>query len=401
MNIKLEYVWLDGYSPEPNLRSKVKVISTSKLVFDLNDIPEWNFDGSSTQQAEGSKSDCILKPVRLYHKPLSDRVYVFCEVTNPDGTPHETNLRSELGQEDESIWFGFEQEYFIRKNNGNVLGHDAQYVEPQGKYYCGVGSKVVGRDFVEEHLDFCLSHGIEITGVNAEVALGQWEFQVFSKGKLKACDYLWMSRYFLEKISEKYGYMVDIHPKPLRMGEWNGSGLHTNFSTDKMRNVGGEKYFQALFSSLESRREQHIKNYGSDNHMRLTGKFETQSIDKFSVGVSDRGASIRVPAQTVTNNWKGYLEDRRPASNANPYNVVFELIETLKMADELSEALNNMYSNVNMKKFDEIREKYNGIPSSDELLNEYRDDNDFEVDSETMKGWNIPSEEIKFGLNGK
>ena len=135
--------------------------------------------------------------------------------------------------------------------------------------------------------------------------------------------------------------------------------------------------------------------------MRLTGKFETQSIDKFSVGVSDRGASIRVPAQTVTNNWKGYLEDRRPASNANPYNVVFELIETLKMADELSEALNNMYSNVNMKKFDEIREKYNGIPSSDELLNEYRDDNDFEVDSETMKGWNIPSEEIKFGLNGK
>jgi glutamine synthetase len=401
MNIKLEYVWLDGYSPEPNLRSKVKVISTSKLVFDLNDIPEWNFDGSSTQQAEGSKSDCILKPVRLYHKPLSDRVYVFCEVTNPDGTPHETNLRSELGQEDESIWFGFEQEYFIRKNNGNVLGHDAQYVEPQGKYYCGVGSKVVGRDFVEEHLDFCLSHGIEITGVNAEVALGQWEFQVFSKGKLKACDDLWMSRYFLEKISEKYGYMVDIHPKPLRMGEWNGSGLHTNFSTDKMRNVGGEKYFQALFSSLESRREQHIKNYGSDNHMRLTGKFETQSIDKFSVGVSDRGASIRVPAQTVTNNWKGYLEDRRPASNANPYNVVFELIETLKMADELSEALNNMYSNVNMKKFDEIREKYNGIPSSDELLNEYRDDNDFEVDSETMKGWNIPSEEIKFGLNGK
>ena len=334
MNIKLEYVWLDGYSPEPNLRSKVKVISTSKLVFDLNDIPEWNFDGSSTQQAEGSKSDCILKPVRLYHKPLSDRVYVFCEVTNPDGTPHETNLRSELGQEDESIWFGFEQEYFIRKNNGNVLGHDAQYVEPQGKYYCGVGSKVVGRDFVEEHLDFCLSHGIEITGVNAEVALGQWEFQVFSKGKLKACDDLWMSRYFLEKISEKYGYMVDIHPKPLRMGEWNGSGLHTNFSTDKMRNVGGEKYFQALFSSLESRREQHIKNYGSDNHMRLTGKFETQSIDKFSVGVSDRGASIRIPQTTVKNGWRGYLEDRRPASNACPYMVTKQISESLKQVQQ-------------------------------------------------------------------
>jgi glutamine synthetase len=135
--------------------------------------------------------------------------------------------------------------------------------------------------------------------------------------------------------------------------------------------------------------------------MRLTGKFETQSIDKFSVGVSDRGASIRIPAQTVSNDWKGYVEDRRPASNADPYRIIFELVETLKMTDELNEALNNMYSNVNMKKFDEIREKYNGIPSSEELLNEYRDDNDFEVDSETMNGWNMPSEEIKFDVNGK
>jgi glutamine synthetase len=402
MNIKLEYVWLDGYQPEPNLRSKIKVINTDKLIFDIQEIPEWNFDGSSTQQAEGSKSDCILKPVRIYHAKLSDRVYVFCEVMNPDGTPHETNFRSKLEHEDENIWFGFEQEYFIQRGFGEgILGHDRRFVEPQGKYYCGVGSNVVGRDLVEKHLNMCLQHGITITGVNAEVALGQWEFQVFTKGKFKAGDDLWMSRYFLYKISEEYGYEITLHPKPLQHGEWNGSGLHTNFSTEKMRNIGGEKYFQALFSALESRKEQHIKNYGSDNHMRLTGKFETQSIDKFSVGVSDRGASIRIPAQTVSNDWKGYVEDRRPASNADPYRIIFELVETLKMTDELNEALNNMYSNVNMKKFDEIREKYNGILSSEELLNEYRDDNDFEVDSETMNGWNMPSEEIKFDVNGK
>lgn len=401
MKIKLEYVWLDGYEPEPNLRSKIKVIDTNSVIFTTSEIPMWNFDGSSTLQAEGSKSDCILKPVRLYHKPLTDKVYVFCEVMNPDGTPHQTNDRSRLHEEDDSIWFGFEQEYFIREGkNKPVLGHNSGPIENQGKYYCGVGSNVVGRKIVEEHLDMCLEHGIEVTGVNAEVALGQWEYQIFAKGKLKSCDDLWMGRYFLEKISENYGYSIEYHPKPLQHGEWNGSGLHTNFSTEKMRTEGGEKYFNALFSSLESRRDEHIKNYGSNNDMRLTGRFETQSINKFSWGVSDRGASIRVP-QSTFENWKGYIEDRRPASNANPYKIVNEIIETLKMTDELHEALNNMFSNVNIKKFDEIREKYNGIPSSNELLNEYRNDNDYEVDNETMDGSNIPTEEIRFNLNGK
>lgn len=370
---KIEYVWLDGYTPEPNLRSKIKVCNIN--ITDITSIPEWNFDGSSTLQADGDKSDCILKPVRLYREiGQSNKVYVLCEVMNPDGTPHETNQRAKLGEDDKEMWFGFEQEYFIREGKYKpVLGHREGSIEGQGKYYCGVGSNVVGRDIVEEHMDLCLSMGINITGINAEVALGQWEYQVFSTGKLKSGDDLWMSRYLMEKLSEKYGYYIEYHPKPLAYGEWNGSGLHTNFSTEKMRQEGGEEYFNSLLNALESRRDQHIEVYGSDNELRLTGKYETQSIDKFSWGVSDRGASIRIPLSTAKE-WKGYLEDRRPASNANPYEIIKVISETIDMANELAETTHRMYSNVDVKNFDEVAKKYNGILSSEELLKEYREE---------------------------
>lgn len=327
--VKLEYVWLDGYSPEPNLRSKVKIMNNRPHTIDQ--VPEWNFDGSSTMQAETGNSDRILKPVRMYENG-SNTIYVMCEVLNPDGTPHKSNHRASLGSEDTDMWFGFEQEYFIREGrNKPVLGHNISSIEPQGKYYCGIGVYVVGREFVERHTDLCLSYGIDITGTNAEVALGQWEYQVFSKGKLKAGDDLWLSRYFLYKLSEEYGYEIDLHPKPLTIGNWNGSGLHANFSTKEMREIGGEEFFKSIFDSFEKRHQEHIEKYGSDNDLRLTGKFETQSIDKFSWGVSDRGASIRVPKSTAEN-WKGYVEDRRPASNANPYEIIVEISKSLDLA---------------------------------------------------------------------
>ena len=376
MKVKLEYVWIDGYKPEPNLRSKVKIVDYESIkdAVQVGKLPVWNFDGSSTNQADTGNSDRLLNPIRIYTRynfPLKNStVYVLCEVLNPDGSPHDTNKRAKLNEEQEDLWFGFEQEYFIREEiNGTILGHKRNILKGQGEYYCGVGHNVVGRDFVEEHLDICLEYGINITGTNAEVALGQWEYQVFSKGKLKGGDDLWMSRYFLYKISEKYRYHIDIHPKPLTHGEWNGSGLHTNFSDDRMRNEGGYELFKSIFNSFGSRHEDHIKAYGSNNNLRLTGEYETQSIDKFSWGVSDRGASIRVPQETAKE-WKGYVEDRRPGSNADPYKIIKEIVTSLKTAEQIYEMRDMMNKDV---KIEGLSEKY-GTITNDELLSEYREE---------------------------
>jgi glutamine synthetase len=367
-------VWLDGYKPEPNLRSKVKIVNAETIGASIDSFPMWNFDGSSTNQAETGNSDRLLKPVRWYMSdqyPLENNtVYVLCEVLNPDGTPHESNKRSSIGEGFEDLWFGFEQEYFIREEvNGNILGHKRNILKGQGEYYCGVGHNVVGRKFVDEHLNMCLNYGINITGINAEVALGQWEYQVFSQGKLKGGDDLWMTRYFLFKIAEKYGYHIELHPKPITHGEWNGSGLHTNFSTDTMRLDGNKDYFMALFNAFETRHEDHIKAYGSNNNLRLTGEYETQAIDKFSWGVSDRGASIRVPQDTAKE-WKGYVEDRRPGSNADPYKIIREIVKSLDVTQKIYETKHMMTSYVDM---DGLTVKY-GTISNEELLKEYREE---------------------------
>jgi glutamine synthetase len=338
MLYKLEYVWLDGYQPEPNLRSKIKIIDLPMVRHYsvlTEKVQEWGFDGSSTKQAQGSSSDCILKPVQFYFDNYStDRIptiYVMCEVLNADRTPHVTNHR-DLLSDNPNLWLGFEQEYFLKHvYDKTIIGHNDK-VEPQGKYYCGVGGHVYGRSISEQHLEMCLSYGINVEGTNAEVALGQWEFQTFTMGSKKACDDLWMARYFLNKIAESYGLEVELHPKPLgKDADWNGSGLHTNFSNKRMREVGGKEYFEKIFYTFESRTKEHIAVYGSDNDMRLTGKHETQSIDKFSWGISDRGASIRVSPK-VASNWKGYLEDRRPASNANPYEITKVIQDSLEIA---------------------------------------------------------------------
>ena len=366
MKIKLEYIWLDGYSPEPNLRSKVKVVDAKlhevkgkKLHgVSLNDCPQWGFDGSSTKQAEGNFSDCTLNPVRLYPNPLNkgmlDSYLVFCEVLNPDGLPHDSNTRALLGGDDETdLWFGFEQEYTIMKEGKPIGLPKDGFPEPQGKYYCGVGNgQVNGRLFVEQHMENCIMAGIEITGINAEVMLGQWEYQVLGKGKLKSGDDLWVSRYILNQMSEDYGFNIEYHPKPVT-GDWNGSGLHCNFSNTKMREEGGKQYFDAIFKTFESRHIEHIKCYGSSNDMRLTGEHETQSIHKFSWGVSDRGASIRVPISTEKE-WKGYVEDRRPASNADPYRIINIINESIINSEELYKTLHNMYSDVKVS--DEVKE---------------------------------------------
>ncbi len=347
MKLKLEYVWLDGYQPEPNLRSKVKIFDYTPSNLNTlspqhakprpEELPEWSFDGSSTQQAEGNFSDLILKPVRVYADPLRMGFcyLVMCEVLNPDRTPHSSNTRSLIEKDSPAIWFGFEQEYVLRwfnKNSNRPVGFENfNPPESQGKYYCSVGHPYsAGRNISEEHLDACLSCGIQITGTNAEVMLGQWEYQIFGQGEQTAADDLWMSRFLLMRIAENYQIKVDFHPKPMGAEEdWNGSGMHTNFSNNRMRETGGEEFFNSICQVLEKTHDVAISLYGSDNHLRLTGKHETQSISKFSWGVSDRGASIRIPIST-SDKWLGYLEDRRPGSNADPYKITKYLSDSLE-----------------------------------------------------------------------
>jgi glutamine synthetase len=328
---KLEYIWLDGKKPVPGLRGKSLIKSFEKPPT-LADLPLWGFDGSSTMQAEGSKSDCVLKPVALYPDGAKkDGYLVLSEVMHPDGTPHSTNMRA-TAPDDPDIWFGFEQEYFLYKD-GRPLGFpkDGHPSIPQFPYYCGVGYKYMGsiaRTIVEEHLDLCLHAGINHEGINAEVAKGQWEFQIFGKGSHKAADDVWMARYLMSRLCEKYEVDVELYCKPIK-GDWNGSGMHSNFSTKYLRDVGGKEYLEALMKAFENNIAAHIAVYGPDNHLRLTGLHETQAIDKFSYGLSDRGASVRLPVNFIKNGYKGYLEDRRPNSEADPYQIVAQIVKTI------------------------------------------------------------------------
>ncbi len=328
---KLEYLWLDGYKPVPNIRGKTQIKEYSNFPT-LDQLPLWGFDGSSTQQAEGRSSDCVLKPVSVFFDSTrKNGVLVMCEVMMPDGvTPHPTNARATI-LDDPGAWFGFEQEYFFYKN-GRPLGFpESGYPAPQGPYYTGVGYKNVGdlaRQIVEEHLDICLDAGINHEGINAEVAKGQWEFQIFGKGSHKAADDLWTARYLMARLCERYEVDLQLHCKPIR-GDWNGSGMHTNFSTKHLREVGGKDYFEGLMKAFENNIAAHIDVYGPDNHLRLTGHHETQAIDKFSYGLSDRGASIRLPVNFIKNGYRGYLEDRRPNSVADPYQIVSRIVKTV------------------------------------------------------------------------
>ena len=317
-----EYLWLDGYQPESSIRSKIKATDESKP-------PDWAFDGSSTQQADGGSSDCLLLPVQTYDNPTASDYLVMCQVLSADQTTHPSNFRAAAAKVvTDEWWFGFEQEFFFTNKDGSPLGWEDGEPRPQGDYYCGVGANnVVGREISEIHLQACLDAGITLSGTNAEVALGQWEYQCFGKG-IKAADDLWVSRYLLYKIAEEFGVGVNIHPKP-KAGDWNGSGMHTNFSNEEMRTRGSEELFSSICDRLGEVHAEGIAAYGSDNDMRLTGLHETQSIDQFSYAVSDRGASIRIPVYTVQHNWNGYLEDRRPASNADPYKILAHIVGTL------------------------------------------------------------------------
>jgi len=346
LKVKAEYVWCDGAEGTPEkgllfneMRSKTKTL-TDSLGLDPKDYPDWSYDGSSTNQAEGNNSDLILRPVRIVPDPIrgEPHVLVMCEVFAPDGTPHPTNNRSKLEAiiDDAVIaadcWFGFEQEYtMLHKGSGTVYGWPAAgYPAPQGPFYCGVGAdSQYGRPLAEAHLEACMKAGITISGINAEVLPGQWEYQIGPVGPLDLGDEVMLSRWLLHRLGEDFGIVLTFQPKPVK-GDWNGTGAHTNFSTAPMRVPGGMAAIEAAIEKLSKTHAKHMAEYGYGNEERLTGKHETCDINTFRSGVADRGASIRLPLP-VTLKGYGYLEDRRPAANVDPYNVARLLIEsTLK-----------------------------------------------------------------------
>ena len=331
--IKAEYIWIDGNTPTPKLRSKTRILSGP--VTELAQIPGWSFDGSSTMQGKGHDSDRALHPVAFVPDPIrrGNHILVMNEVCYQDGRPHETNKRNYLVQmadrfQEHEAWFGIEQEYTFFEGRAPLGWPEGGYPAPQGPFYCGVGAdEVFGRDIVEDHMDACLHAGIQISGVNAEVMPGQWEFQIGPLGALAVADQLWIARWLLYRIAEDYGVNATLHPKPVQ-GDWNGAGAHTNFSTKEMRAEGGYRYVEAACKKLGTRHEEHIDVYGAHNDLRLTGLHETCSIHEFRYGASDRGASIRIPLDTVKQE-KGYLEDRRPSANMDPYAVCAIMLETI------------------------------------------------------------------------
>jgi glutamine synthetase len=331
--ITAEYIWIDGQKPTAKIRSKTKILDHP--VKSLGDVPEWGYDGSSTYQATGHFSDLLLRPVKSVPDPLhrENDILVLCEVLNPDGSVHWSNNRAHLRQvaekyKDHEPWFGIEQEYTFFEGNKPLGWPDKGFPAPQGGYYCGVGNdEVFGREVVEAHADACLRAGLHIVGTNAEVMPGQWEFQIGALGPLDIADEIWLARWLLYRIGEEFGVAATLYPKPVK-GDWNGAGAHTNFSTKKMREDGGMKYIEEAMKKLEKRHEDHIKVYGAHNEERLTGHHETAPLHSCRYGISDRGASVRIPMLTQKDG-KGYFEDRRPAANMDPYEVCSILIETV------------------------------------------------------------------------
>ncbi len=331
MAYQAEYIWLDGTEPTPLLRSKTKIIANGKTP------PIWGFDGSSTNQATGEHSDCMLNPVFSCPDPIrgGDNILVLCEVDNAkDGKPHVTNTRAASVKTAKKfakheMIFGIEQEYTFLKLDGSPLGFPpGGFPGPQGPYYCGVGAgRVAAREIIEEHTQACMDAGLMIEGTNAEVMPGQWEFQIGAADGVTVSDHLTVARWLLHRIAEDYDVVVSFAAKPMK-GDWNGAGAHTNFSTKAMREDTDMKAIEAACKAIGKKVELHVKNYGDDIESRLTGAHETAPYNKFSYGVSNRAASIRIPWQ-VERDGKGYAEDRRPNANCDPYTVTRLITETV------------------------------------------------------------------------
>ncbi|KAK4337434.1 hypothetical protein RND71_043638 [Anisodus tanguticus] len=344
--VQCMYVWIDGSGE--NMRAKTRTLNF--VPKSVEELPIWDFDGSSTGQSEGSNADVYLKPVAIYKDPFrgANNKLILCETISYDKKPNFANKRASCAEvmkkvADSQPWFGIEQEYSLLSGKNGINKHPLGWPEngflaPQGPYYCGVGAhRAFGRDVVEAHYRACMYAGIPISGENAEVMPSQWEFQVGPSEGINAGDDVWMARFILERVAEDFGIAVTFDPK-LISGDWNGAGAHTNFSTKAMRGPGGIKHIEEAIEHLRVNHTAHISNYdpkgGADNVRRLTGRHETGSYDQFSAGVANRGASVRIPRRVFDQGF-GYLEDRRPASNCDPYVVTEYLVRSSILKEKL------------------------------------------------------------------
>jgi glutamine synthetase len=350
----LEYIWIDANS---KFRSKVKIVDTLPI---LEELEIWNFDGSSTGQATGKDSEIFIKPYKIFNDWNNPSYYyVFCECIYPNGLPHITNTRHiavKYFQNPNVInletMFGIEQEFFVFKNGTPLIWNDTK-TEPQGDYYCGNGAKSIkGREYLNEVVKVLNVWDINITGYNFEVAPGQMEIQICEKG-IDASDNLIAARFVLTRLAEERGWDIDIIPKPSFLGtdDWNGSGCHVNFSTKDIReslltNPYSSLYsVAALITNMQTNHVNDIKFFGSENNkLRLGGKNETSSYDTFTYGIANRGSSIRIP-RTFVKNLKGYIEDRRPGSDMDPY-IVTQIITEYVFKEALPEDLEKIKNEI-------------------------------------------------------
>ncbi|WP_262690012.1 glutamine synthetase beta-grasp domain-containing protein [Kordiimonas aestuarii] len=338
-----EYIWLDGSKPTRQLRSKTRFVRADNASPKAIDFPIWSFDGSSTGQAEGSDSDCLLVPACVVRDPFREgnNYLVLCEVYDAAGKVHESNTRASLratlkaGAERQRPWAGFEQEYTLFQDERPLGWPVSGEPDAQGPYYCSVGADVAfGRAIAEEHAQKCLDADLLYYGLNAEVMPGQWEFQIGFRGignedpgLLNVADHVWLARWILHRVAEDHGVSVSFANKPVK-GDWNGAGMHTNFSTEATRAQEGMKAIEKAVERLGSKHAEHIAIYGDGLAERLTGQHETCSINEFRAGTADRGASIRIPLP-VQEKGHGYFEDRRPGANADPYEVAAKIAATV------------------------------------------------------------------------
>lgn len=336
--IEAEYIWTGGGG---EFRSKVRYVS------EMEHIGDWNYDGSSTGQASTENSEILLRPVTKYiDKVNPNKVFVLCETyyLYGDGTvmPLPNNYRSSAAEAvSDDMWFGFEQEFFIYDLiRGKMLGvyHS---MPQQGPYYCGVEavneyrygkvslenrSVTDVRALTEKIAERCIDLGLGITGWNLEVAPGQTEIQIFGKG-MRACDDLMMMRYLAHRVLLGVNMKPIFDPKPMG-GKWNGTGLHTNVSTNATRGDGGLDVMKRMMPLLAAKHIEHLAVYGEGNDARLTGLHETSSMNEFSWSIGGRNTSVRIPRACAVEG-KGYFEDRRPAGNANPYRIAKRMAETI------------------------------------------------------------------------